>query len=76
MTDPTRGPSTPPDRRSTGTQSPVVAGSLILSAIVLCAALGFGVGALVGAAVPLGIAGLLAGVAVGIALVIARFRDL
>jgi hypothetical protein len=53
-----------------------VAGSLLLAAIVVCAAIGFGVGALVGAAVPLGLAGLFAGVAVGIVLVARRFRDL
>jgi hypothetical protein len=53
-----------------------VAGSLLLAAIVLCAAIGFGVGAVVGAAVPLGLAGLFAGVPVGIVLVARRFRDL
>jgi hypothetical protein len=53
-----------------------VAGSLILAAIVGCALVGFGVGAVVGASVPLGLVGLFAGVFVGIALVIARFRDL
>ena len=53
-----------------------VAGSLLLAAIVLCAAIGFGVGALVGLAVPLGLAGLFVGVAAGIMLVARRFRDL
>ena len=62
-------------RRPAGS-SPAVAGSLIVASIILCAAIGFGVGALVGLAVPLAIAGLFAGVAVGIALVITRFRDL
>ena len=56
--------------------SPVVAGSLIVATIIVCAAIGFGLGALVGLAVPLGIAGLFAGVAGGLALVITRFRDL
>jgi hypothetical protein len=64
-----------PDRRPAGT-SPVVAGSLIVATIILCAAVGFGLGALVGLAVPLGIVGLFAGVAAGLALVITRFRDL
>lgn len=53
-----------------------VAGSLLLATIVLCAAIGFGLGALVGAAVPLGIAGLFAGVVAGIALVARRFGDI
>jgi hypothetical protein len=62
-------------RRQAGT-SPVVAGSLIVASIILCAGIGFGAGALAGFAVPLGIAGLFAGVVAGIALVITRFRDL
>jgi hypothetical protein len=53
-----------------------VAGSLLVATIVLCAAAGFGVGALVGATVPLGLAGLFCGVALGIVLVIRRFGDL
>jgi len=53
-----------------------VAGSVLVAAIVLCAAIGFGVGALVGAAVPLGLVGLFGGVALGIVLVIRRFGDL
>ena len=53
-----------------------VAGSLLVATILLCAALGFGVGAIVGAAVPLGLVGLFAGVVVGIVLVIRRFGDL
>jgi len=57
-------------------RSPVAAGSLIVATIVVCAGLGFGVGALVGLSVPLGLAGLFAGVAAGLALVITRFRDL
>ena len=67
-------------RRPAGTMSggrgPITAGSTIVASIILCAAIGFGLGALVGLAVPLGIAGLFAGVAAGIALVITRFRDL
>ena len=62
-------------RRPAGSD-PAVAGSLIVASIILCAAIGFGGGALVGLAVPLGIVGLFVGVAVGIVLVITRFRDL
>jgi hypothetical protein len=54
--------------------SPVVAGSLLVATIVLCAGIGFGLGALVGWPVPLGIAGLFAGFGAGLALVIDRFR--
>jgi hypothetical protein len=57
-------------------RSPVAAGSLVVATIVLCAAIGFGLGALAGVAVPVGIAGLFAGVVGGLALVITRFRDL
>ena len=53
-----------------------VAGSLLVATIVLCAAIGFGLGALVGAPVPIGLAGLFAGVVLGIVLVIRRFGDL
>lgn len=53
-----------------------VAGSLLVATIILCAAIGFGIGALVGAAVPLGLLGLIVGPVVGIALVRSRFRDL
>jgi hypothetical protein len=64
----------------TASQSPqrgadaATAGALLVAAMVVCAAAGFGLGALVGLAVPVGLAGLLAGVAVGVALVHARFR--
>ena len=57
-------------------RTPVAAGSLLVATIVLCAGIGFGLGALVGLAAPLGIAGLFVGVAAGLALVIGRFRDL
>jgi hypothetical protein len=53
-----------------------VAGSLILGAIVLCAAVGYGLGAAVGATVPLVIAGVFIGVIAGIAVVVRRFGDL
>jgi hypothetical protein len=53
-----------------------VAGSVLLAAIVLCAAIGFGLGALVGAPVALGLAGLFVGVPLGIVMVARRFHDL
>jgi len=53
-----------------------VAGSLLVATIVLCAAIGFGLGAFVGAPVPVGLAGLFAGVVLGVVLVIRRFGDL
>jgi hypothetical protein len=53
-----------------------VAGSLLVATIVLCAAVGYGLGWLVGAAVPLGLVGLFVGVVAGIVLVAKRFADL
>jgi len=58
------------------TMRAAVAGSMLLAAIVLCAAIGFGIGALVGAPVALGLLGLFIGPVVGIVLVRSRFRDL
>jgi hypothetical protein len=52
------------------------AGMLMLSANLLCAAVGAGVGALVGATVPLAVAGFLVGFFVGIYVVAKRFHDL
>jgi hypothetical protein len=69
------GPPTPRDGRPP-TMRGAVAGSLLVATIVLCAAIGFGAGAVVGAAVPLGLLGLFAGVVLGIVLVIRRFGDL
>ena len=75
MTDPS-----PPRPSARGERPPTmrgaVAGSLLVATIVLCAAIGFGVGALAGAPVPLVLAGLFAGVPLGIVVVVRRFRDL
>jgi 4-hydroxybenzoate polyprenyltransferase len=68
MTEPAPRGSRPVNRGA-------VAGSVLVATIVLCAAIGFGLGALVGAPVPLGLAGLFAGVALGIVVVIRRFGD-
>lgn len=53
-----------------------VAGSLLIATIVLCAAVGFGLGALVGAPVVFGLIGFFVGVPAGIMLVRKRFGDL
>lgn len=53
-----------------------VAGSMLIATIVLCTAVGYGIGALVGAPVAFGLAGLFVGPVAGIALVRSRFRDL
>jgi hypothetical protein len=53
-----------------------VAGSLLVGTIVLCAAVGFGVGAAIGAPVALGIAGVFVGAVAGIVVVARRFSDL
>ena len=64
----------PGDRRPT--MRGAVAGSLLVATILLCAAIGLGLGALVGAPVALGLAGLFVGVPLGIVVVIRRFGDL
>ena len=71
MTEP---PAPRPDRPPT--MRGAVAGSVLVATMILCAAIGFGLGALVGAPVPLGLAGLFAGVPLGMVVVVRRFRDL
>ena len=53
-----------------------VAGSLLIACLLLCGAVGLGLGALVGAPVALGLVGLFVGVPVGIVVVARRFGDL
>jgi 4-hydroxybenzoate polyprenyltransferase len=65
-----------PPNRPRPTNRGAVAGSLLLATIVLCAAIGFGIGAVVGAPVPLGLTGLFAGLVAGFAVVYTRFKDL
>ncbi len=64
-----------PPSRPPGGQSPVVAGSLLLATLLLCAAIGAGLGSLVAAIAPFTIAGVFVGFAAGLAVVINRFRD-
>ena len=52
------------------------AGALLIAAILACAAIGLGIGALIGAPAALGIVGGFAGVGVGFWLVYSRFKDL
>jgi hypothetical protein len=66
MTDP---PSRP-------TMRAAVAGSLVVATIVLCGAVGLGVGAVVGIPAPLGVAGVFIGAVIGNVVVARRFRDL
>ena len=74
----------PPEAgRERGPRRPVVtgrdvagAGALMLSANLLCAAVGAGIGALAGALVPVAVAGFLIGFFVGIYVVAKRFREL
>ena len=54
----------------------IVAGSLLVTPMILGAAAGYGIGSAVGATALLVILGLFAGLAAGFALVISRFRDL
>ncbi len=53
-----------------------VAGTMLVATIILCAGVGFAIGALVGAPVALGLLGLFVGPVAGIALVRSRFKDL
>jgi hypothetical protein len=64
------------DQPSRPTMRGAVAGSLLVATIVLCAAVGFGIGAAVGAPVPLGITGVFVGAVAGIVVVARRFSDL
>jgi hypothetical protein len=64
------------DRPNRPTMRGAVAGSVLLATIVLCAAVGFGVGAAVGAHAVLGIAGVFVGAVAGIVVVVRRFSDL
>ena len=52
-----------------------LAGFLLVSTVLLCAAIGLGLGALFGAAMPLAIVGVFVGFGLGFRLVYARFRD-
>jgi hypothetical protein len=52
------------------------AGAMLVAAMLLCGAAGYGLGSLFGIAVPIGLVGLFAGLVVGFALVYARFRRL
>jgi hypothetical protein len=49
---------------------------MVIGSMVLCGAVGLGLGSLVGLSVPLGLVGLFAGLGVGLAFVYARFRTL
>jgi hypothetical protein len=53
-----------------------VAGSVLVGTLILCGAVGFGVGAAVGAPVPLGIVGVFVGAIAGIVVVARRFSDI
>ena len=64
---------TRPPRRG---PSPAGAGILLLTVVLLCAAIAGGVGAAVGAAAPLLIVGVFAGFLAGTWVVYLRFRDL
>ena len=52
------------------------AGALLIAAILLCAAVGLGIGALIGAPAALGIVGGFVGVGVGFRLVYGRYKHL
>jgi len=64
----------PPDRKPSNRGAE--AGMLLLTAMVVFAGAGFGLGALIGAPVALGVVGLFAGAVAGFFVVYARFKDL
>ena len=53
-----------------------VAGMLLVAAILLCSAIGLGIGELVGAPAPLAVIGVFVGFALGFRLVYQRFKDI
>ena len=56
--------------------SAAAAGIMLLVTIVVCAAVGLGVGTLVGAAAPLAVGGGFVGIVLGFALVYSRFKNI
>jgi hypothetical protein len=64
----------PPERPSAA--APIVAGSIIVGSMVLCAGVGFGLGSLAGVAVLTGLVGLFVGLVLGFVIVHDRYRDL
>jgi hypothetical protein len=65
---------TPPERASR--PHPMVAGSFLVTTILLCAAVGLGLGALVGIPIVGLFGGLFVGFPLGVVVVRARYRDL
>lgn len=60
----------------TGPRDAAGAGAMLVSSIIVCAAIGFGVGSIFGAQVPLAFIGGFIGLIVGFRLVYTRFKDL
>ncbi|HEV7885756.1 MAG TPA: hypothetical protein VGO81_19440 [Solirubrobacteraceae bacterium] len=54
----------------------MVAGSIIVGSMIVCAAIAFGLGALAGIAVLTGLVGLFVGLVLGFVIVYGRYRDL
>lgn len=53
-----------------------LAGIMLVVTVVLCAGIGFAIGALVGLEVPLGLAGIFIGFGLGLRYVYTRFKDI
>jgi hypothetical protein len=64
----------PPDRKPSNRGAE--AGMMLLTAMLACAGLGFGLGTVIGAPVALGVVGLFAGAIAGFFVVYTRFKDL
>ena len=52
------------------------AGGLLIAVVIVCAAIGYGLGSLVGLPIAIGLAGLVIGPIAGIAVVRSRYKDL
>jgi presenilin-like A22 family membrane protease len=60
----------------TGSRDAALAGMLLVSSMLLCAAIGFGAGLAFGMQLPLALAGGFIGLIVGFRVVYTRFKDL
>jgi hypothetical protein len=56
--------------------APIVAGSIIVGSMILCAGVSFALGSLAGVPVLIGLVGLFVGLVLGFVLVYNRYRDL
>jgi F0F1-type ATP synthase assembly protein I len=68
--------SQPPSQERRPVAAPIMAGSMLVGSMLVCAGIGFALGSLAGIATLMGIAGLFVGLVLGFFLVYDRFKDL